>query len=77
MALGMDRDLEPEIVELRVEPGDWVLLHTDGFRRQHRETLFSFQARDLPQDQAISMAIDRLRTDDFRDNTSFLLLVAS
>lgn len=30
MALGIVEDLEPEIFEYRVSPGDWLLLSTDG-----------------------------------------------
>src|SRR6185437_5231275 len=30
MALGMSEDLEPEICEYRVRPGDWLVLHSDG-----------------------------------------------
>ncbi len=32
MALGMVEDLEPEMVECKVSPGDWLILHTDGLR---------------------------------------------
>jgi PPM family protein phosphatase len=30
MALGVSEDLEPEIFEYRIRPGDWIVLHTDG-----------------------------------------------
>lgn len=32
-ALGMSEDLEPEIFEVKVHPGDWVVLMTDGLLR--------------------------------------------
>jgi serine/threonine protein phosphatase PrpC len=34
MALGMGPDLEPEIQEIRLERGDWVILCTDGFEAE-------------------------------------------
>lgn len=29
-ALGLYQDLEPEVLEFRIEPGDWLILQTDG-----------------------------------------------
>lgn len=37
MAMGMTEDLEPEIIEFRIRPGDWLLLQTDGIRTEIRE----------------------------------------
>jgi protein phosphatase len=34
MALGLGEDLEPEIFEYRVKPGDWLILHSDGLDRE-------------------------------------------
>lgn len=38
-AIGMADDLEPELVEVRVRPGDWVLFCTDGIDSVARERL--------------------------------------
>lgn len=43
MALGMSEDLEPEIVEYRIRPGDWLLLHTDGLDSVIRQQLLALQ----------------------------------
>lgn len=39
MSLGVTRDLEPEIVEARVKPGDWILLQTDGVNEKIRREI--------------------------------------
>lgn len=43
MALGICRDLEPEICEFRVRPGDWILMHTEGLPSELREQIFDVQ----------------------------------
>ena len=40
MSLGVHKDLEPEISEYRVSPGDWILAHTEGLPSGTREELF-------------------------------------
>ncbi len=46
-ALGLGDDLEPEIFECRVKPGDWLLLHTDGLVPEARALLLDAQGRRL------------------------------
>lgn len=41
MALGMTRDLEPEIIELKLEPGDILILSSDGVYGRLSEEDFS------------------------------------
>jgi serine/threonine protein phosphatase PrpC len=52
MAVGMSEDLEPEIFECRLKPGDWLLLHTDGLVPAVREILADVQGRNLPAGRA-------------------------
>lgn len=43
MTLGMSRDLEPEICEFRVYPGDWIFMHTEGLPSGLHEQIFDVQ----------------------------------
>jgi serine/threonine protein phosphatase PrpC len=43
MALGMGADLEPEIVECRLRPGDWILFQSHGVSHALREELLRIQ----------------------------------
>ncbi len=63
MAMGMSDDLEPEIIEFRVKPGDQVLLHSDGLRAVVRAQLL----------QAVSVE-EVLRRENFEDNASLALI---
>ncbi len=74
MALGLDADLEPEVVELRLQSGDCVLLHTDGIRPSHRDLIFGFSARGCLGTSGVSSLLGLLSGEVFRDNASFLFL---
>lgn len=69
MAMGMTEDLEPEIVEFRVRPGDWILLQTDGIRTEIREEFQRLQveAPDFDAEEFV-----KART--FADNATFAFL---
>ena len=41
MALGMTDDVEPEIVEFKVQEGDTLLLQTDGIHQQARDVIMN------------------------------------
>ncbi len=43
MAMGTAVDLEPEIAEYRVLPGDWLLLHTDGMATESIDKIKQIQ----------------------------------
>ena len=43
MAVGVAEDLEPEIFEYRVRPGDWLLFHTDGIAAETRSRIAALQ----------------------------------
>ena len=42
-AIGIAEDLEPEIIEYRIQKGDWVLLQTDGLGSKAVQTIGSLQ----------------------------------
>ncbi len=69
-ALGLGWDLEPEILEARIQPGDWVLMATDGFPSEGREILKEIQGRGLPPgvaNQEIQMVLQGC---PYRDNVA-------
>ncbi|MBC7691381.1 MAG: protein phosphatase 2C domain-containing protein [Methylotenera sp.] len=70
MALGISQDLEPEIVELRVRPGDWLLLQSDGMDQTIREGLLKIQTENLTAAQSAETAEAYLKQCRFIDNAS-------
>lgn len=68
MAMGTAIDLEPEIVEFQVRPGDLVLLQTDGVRDATRELLLENISSSPEELEAL------LRETDYVDNASFALV---
>lgn len=68
MSMGMSEDLEPEIIEFRVQPGDWVVLQTDGVRSEMRKELLK-----LHTEQNIKVE-DRVSKIQCEDNASFALI---
>jgi serine/threonine protein phosphatase PrpC len=48
MALGVSEDLEPEIFEYRVRPGDWLVLHTDGLTQEFMLELANLNRGSIP-----------------------------
>ncbi len=47
MALGMADDMEPEIFEYRVQPGDWLMLNTDGVTRKQVDLVLDVHRKRL------------------------------
>jgi serine/threonine protein phosphatase PrpC len=69
MAMGITEDLEPEIVEFRVNEGDWLLLQTDGVRGEIRE---EFQRLQVESPAFDPEEFIRMRT--FAENATFTFL---
>jgi len=74
MALGICQDLEPEIWELRVQPGDWVALTTDGVGADWFAVLAALQGQGLDAQNAVLAATESFKTLTFDDNASAVLL---
>lgn len=71
MAMGISEDLEPEIIEFRVQPGDWVILQTDGVRAEIRERIARLQA-DLPAES--ESLEDFLKARTYSDHATLALI---
>jgi serine/threonine protein phosphatase PrpC len=72
MSVGTADDLEPEIFEYRVRPGDWVILHTDGLDFTVREEVASLQRRAPDRPEAV---LELLNNCNFNDNVSISFMV--
>jgi serine/threonine protein phosphatase PrpC len=75
MALGLSEDLEPEIFECRVRPGDWLILHTDGLTARVREALAKIQARGLAPNAAAEEIDSALRGGEYPENVAATVIV--
>jgi PPM family protein phosphatase len=69
MAMGITEDLEPEIIEFRIRPGDWLLIQTDGIRSEIRE---EFQRLQLESPDFDPEEFIKART--FEENATFAFL---
>ncbi|MCC7441629.1 MAG: SpoIIE family protein phosphatase [Bdellovibrionales bacterium] len=76
-ALGMHEDLEPEIVECQVRPGDWLLIHSGGLGGAARGKLLELHqdAADEPgvAERARRVLEDTQNRGEFQSNCSALL----
>jgi serine/threonine protein phosphatase PrpC len=75
MAVGLAEDLEPEIFECRVRPGDWLLLNTDGVSSEVMGWLSEIQRTETSPEAATEAANTLLEQIRFRDNASVLLII--
>lgn len=81
MALGMVEDLEPEMVEYRVESGDWLILHTDGLRlsqiQASFEKILGIKQKKLNKQQSAQEVLSFMSeiSKESSDNTSILLVL--
>jgi serine/threonine protein phosphatase PrpC len=77
MALGTAEDLEPEIVEYRIRPGDWVLFGSSGIDEEIRSILAQAQvesARKSVSPEELTTVISQLLENrTYSGNTSILL----
>ena len=75
MAVGLADDLEPEIVEYRVKPGDWLLLATDGLSLQARSEIIAVQKQGLRSSEGAQQALAALKKLGYSDNVAASLVV--
>lgn len=74
MAVGMTDDLEPEIVEVRLKPRDWVLFQTDGLSREAVYFLQELQRRGFEQGKVIDAVQDFFSTAKYEENATGQLI---
>src|SRR5262249_27764866 len=78
MAVGVSDDLEPEIFEYQIQPGDWLLLHTDGLGADVRAKLLALHQetpREAPEETVAQDAQRILAESEFGENASIALIV--
>lgn len=79
MAMGISDDLEPEIFEYRMRPGDWLLFQTDGLTAAARETIATLQTLGLsanrPPREAMDEALAMLKQGSYLDNAAASLII--
>ncbi len=79
MAMGISDDLEPEIFEYRMRPGDWLLFQTDGLTAEAREAIATLQTLALSSGRSsrdvLNEAIEMLRRGNYSDNAAASLVV--
>ena len=75
IAIGMYENLEPEIVEYRIRPGDWLVLNTDGIVSQVIEQIAVIQNKDQGLAGAAQEVGRYLNSIQFEDNASISLVI--
>lgn len=79
MAMGISDDLEPEIFEYRMRPGDWLLFQTDGLNVTAREAIATLQtlvlASGRPPREALEEALAMLKQGSYLDNAAASLVI--
>jgi serine/threonine protein phosphatase PrpC len=75
IALGLCDDLEPEIVEYRIRPGDWVIFNTDGIEPDMREAILAIQEKKLAPEASIKEVTNLMGSQTYRDNASISLII--
>jgi serine/threonine protein phosphatase PrpC len=75
MALGMTDDLEPEIVEYQIRPGDWLVFSTDGVQSEITSILSGIKANKLNHAEAIKNFHKSLDSLTFEDNAVISLII--
>lgn len=78
MAMGIHETLEPEIFEYRVQPGDWLLIQTDGLSQAARELISALQregAAGRSSREIVRDAMLMLQQCNYVDNAAASLIV--
>ncbi len=74
MALGTAEDIEPEIVECRIQAGDWVVLKTDGIEPELKQGLREVKQRQCSYSE-VTEAVSGLFGREHRPYNSTILLM--
>lgn len=75
IALGISDDLQPEIIEYQIHPGDWLLLQSDGVQRPVRDAILDLKKRSEGSDVDHSEVFTKMLGDfNYTDNAAIVLL---
>jgi len=75
MALGLSDDLEPEILECRIQKGDWVIFFSDGASPDVFENLAVLNKSGIAPKEGAEEAVNFLSLSKFDDNLSLILAI--
>jgi serine/threonine protein phosphatase PrpC len=79
MAMGMYPDLEPEVIEYKMRPGDWLILHSDSldFDRGSGliEKVVAIKQKNITKEDSARQVVNLIRSQQFKDNLSLLLTI--
>ena len=75
MALGMSPDLEPEVAEYRVRPGDWLMLESSGFNASFHQQFLQFRNNLDTQEPKPDQVLDTLKQSQSTFNSSISLAI--
>ena len=75
MSLGTAAHLEPEITEVILQKGDWVLMHTDGLVEDRIEEVMTLRATNDRLDKLVERADLLFKSIQFMDNISLSLII--
>ena len=74
MALGVQEDIEPQLVEFRLHPGDLLVLHSDGFSVDLQDQAIQAWVSQDTATERFGALKELLESADFEDNSSILLI---
>lgn len=75
MALGMVDDLEPEIFEYKIHPGDWLVLFSDGVGASFFTQLALIQQKKLSPTESLGEAKQLFEMQVFHDNAAISFVI--
>ena len=75
MALGLVPDLEPEIFEVRLRSGDWVVFATDGVSPRVMSQISGIKQTNSTPKAVGSEFTEMLKKEEFKDNCALSLVI--
>lgn len=73
MALGINAELEPEIVEFKIQKQDWLVLHTSGAGLKHHSQLAGIQKQGFSQREVTQKAQSLFEAGTYIRNSTLCL----
>lgn len=74
MSIGTHGDIEPEVMELKIQKGDLVILQTDGLGTQFRPLFDGWISQPDATPEALMRCVRQLEQLSFEDNSSGLFI---